>query len=65
MAELKDKKIKCNKCGKEFIWTAEAQEFFKKHNLSAPKRCLLCRKKKQLIAFLVKMLWPPKELTEG
>ncbi len=43
---MQDKKIKCNECGYEFIFSVKDQEFFKEMNFSEPKKCKKCKKNK-------------------
>jgi ssDNA-binding Zn-finger/Zn-ribbon topoisomerase 1 len=38
-----DKIIRCENCGQDFPWTASEQEFYAEKDLSAPKRCMICR----------------------
>lgn len=45
---FEDKVLVCGDCGQEFTFTAGEQEFFESKNLSAPKRCADCRKKKKM-----------------
>ena len=40
-----DKKIQCKDCGKDFVWTADEQEFYQEKGFSAPLRCKECRVK--------------------
>lgn len=40
---LTDKKVVCKDCGKEFIFTANEQEFYQEHGFVEPKRCKACR----------------------
>lgn len=42
-----DIKIKCKDCGKEFIFTAAEQDFYKEHDFAQPKRCRLCRQNRK------------------
>lgn len=41
--ELKDKKMKCQDCSHDFVWTAGEQLFFQDRQLAPPKRCPKCR----------------------
>jgi len=42
--ELKDRKITCLNCGKEFIFSARDQRYYKERGFkNAPKRCRECR----------------------
>lgn len=41
---MQDKTIICKECGKEFVWTAGEQEFYKEKNFTnEPKKCRDCR----------------------
>lgn len=40
---MSDKVLKCLSCGREFVWTQGAQNFFAKMNFTEPKRCPDCR----------------------
>lgn len=42
-----DIKLQCKDCGKEFVFSAGEQEFYKSHNLRPPIRCQDCRKRKK------------------
>lgn len=49
MEEFKDKTLTCIDCGKDFIFTAGEQAFYKEKKLTNdPKRCKECREKKKL-----------------
>jgi NAD-dependent SIR2 family protein deacetylase len=37
------KTIKCQDCGKEFVFTEKDQKFYAEHNFVEPKRCKTCR----------------------
>lgn len=37
--------ITCKDCGREFVWTAEEQEFYQQKGFNAPLRCKDCRAK--------------------
>lgn len=37
--------ITCKDCGREFVWTAEEQEFYQQKGFNAPQRCKDCRAK--------------------
>ncbi len=41
-----DQKLKCIDCGNLFVWTTGEQEFYEKYDFLPPKRCKLCRKKR-------------------
>ena len=42
--KMKDNKaIKCKKCGQNFVWTREEQDFYKEKGLKPPVYCLICR----------------------
>lgn len=46
--EFQDKKKTCTGCGKEFIFTAGEQAFYKERGLeNEPKRCKECRDKRK------------------
>ena len=38
-----DKTIKCQDCGKEFVFTEREQEFYTEKGFEPPKRCKSCR----------------------
>ena len=38
-----DKKIKCQDCGEEFIFSVNEQKFYEEKGFTEPKRCRLCR----------------------
>lgn len=40
---MKDKKIVCKNCGKEFEFTVGEQEFYAEKGFSEPKKCKECR----------------------
>lgn len=45
---MEDKSLVCVDCGKEFIFTAGEQEFYKQMGFSnEPKRCKECRGKRK------------------
>ena len=44
---IQDIKIVCKDCGKEFIFTAGEQEFYKEKGFSNPVRCKDCREKRK------------------
>ena len=48
-SELKDKKIICKDCQKEFLFTANDQKFYIEHNFEEPKRCKSCREARKQI----------------
>ena len=48
-SELKDKKIICKDCQKEFLFTANDQKFYTEHNFEEPKRCKSCREARKQI----------------
>lgn len=41
--EEQDKIIKCQGCGREFVFTVNDQKFYKEKNFTEPKRCKSCR----------------------
>ena len=46
--EFTDKTLICKECGKEFVFSAKEQEFYKRKGLEhEPKRCKDCRWKKK------------------
>ena len=46
--EFEDKTLVCQDCGKEFIFTAGEQAFYKEKGLdNEPKRCKECRDKRK------------------
>lgn len=38
-----DKKIKCQDCGEDFIFTERDQNFYQEKGFEPPKRCKFCR----------------------
>lgn len=45
---MTDKTLKCVDCGKEFVFTANEQEFYKEKGFTnEPKRCKECRDAKK------------------
>lgn len=48
MEEFKDETLICKDCGKEFIFTAGEQEFYKQNEFkNKPARCKACRDAKK------------------
>lgn len=46
-SEFEDLSINCIDCGKDFVWTAGEQQFFRDKNLqNPPKRCKECKQAK-------------------
>lgn len=45
---IEDIEIICKDCGKKFIFTVGAQEFYKSKNFPTPKHCRECSKKRRL-----------------
>lgn len=45
--DLKDEKIKCLDCDKDFIFTTGEQRYFLSKDLSPPKRCPECRTRRR------------------
>ena len=46
--EFEDKTLICKDCGKEFVFTAGEQAFYKEKGLTnEPKRCKECRDKRK------------------
>ena len=46
---FEDKTRTCKKCGKEWIWTASEQKFFKEKGFFKPSMCKECRSKIKVI----------------
>lgn len=45
---FQDQTLQCRDCGKEFVWTAEEQDFYEKKGFTnAPVRCPDCRRAKK------------------
>lgn len=45
---MEDKTLVCQDCGKEFVFTAGEQEFYKAKGFdNEPKRCKECREKRK------------------
>ena len=42
-----DKQITCIDCGQDFIFSVSEQDFFRRKNLTEPKRCKECRVKRK------------------
>ena len=40
---MEDKIIKCQDCGKEFVFTVNEQKFYEEKGFTPPKRCKVCR----------------------
>jgi CxxC-x17-CxxC domain-containing protein len=40
---FQDQNLTCQDCGKQFVWSAEDQEFYAERGLQQPKRCKDCR----------------------
>lgn len=36
-------------CGKEFIFKADEQDYYKAHDLTFPKRCRDCRRRRKML----------------
>ena len=52
-AKKKTKVIECCECGRGFQFTGGEQHFYEKHDLSQPKRCPECRKRrKEMFKFI-------------
>lgn len=45
--EFRDRPITCYDCGTEFVLTAGEAVFYKNKSLSPPKRCRMCRQRRQ------------------
>jgi CxxC-x17-CxxC domain-containing protein len=43
-----DKTLVCSDCGREFVFTADDQEFFASRGYLEPKRCRSCRANRRL-----------------
>ena len=39
--------IKCQDCGRDFIFYENEQKFYEEKHLSQPKRCRICRQNKK------------------
>ncbi|MBQ8452014.1 MAG: zinc-ribbon domain containing protein [Clostridia bacterium] len=46
---FEDKTLTCKKCGKEWIWTASEQKFFKEKGFFRPSMCKECRANTKVI----------------
>ena len=46
---FEDKTLTCKKCGKEFVWTASEQKFFKEKGFFRPSLCKDCKKSERVI----------------
>lgn len=45
---LEDRTLQCSDCGKDFVFTAAEQEFFRERGFEhAPKRCVECRRQRR------------------
>ncbi|MCZ7645079.1 MAG: zinc-ribbon domain containing protein [Planctomycetota bacterium] len=44
---FEDKVLPCQECGKDFLFTAGEQRYFKKQNFGFPRRCKECREKRK------------------
>jgi CxxC-x17-CxxC domain-containing protein len=45
---FQDQNLKCRDCGKDFVWTAEEQDFYQQKDFTnAPVRCPECRQAKK------------------
>jgi len=44
MSNYEEETLRCADCGKEFIWEAEEQEYFREQGFDPPKRCQDCRR---------------------
>ena len=45
--DMKDKKIMCRDCGKDFMFIAGEQKFYKEKGFNDPVRCKECRVSRQ------------------
>ena len=49
---MQDQNLVCKDCGKQFVWTAGEQEFYKQKGFdNSPTRCPDCRSKKKAEKF--------------
>ena len=46
--EEADVRIKCQDCGKEFVFTVRDQKFYEENGYLPPKRCRSCRNARTL-----------------
>ena len=46
---FEDKTLKCKKCGKDWVWTASEQKFYKEKGFFKPSLCKECRKSMKTI----------------
>ncbi len=46
---FEDKTLTCKKCGKEWVWTASEQKFYKEKGFYRPSMCKDCRAKTKVI----------------
>ncbi len=46
-SEFVDRKLLCDDCNGEFVFTAGEQEFYMEKGFSEPKRCKPCRQKRK------------------
>lgn len=44
---MEDRKIKCQDCGEEFVFTVNDQNFYAEKGFKEPKRCKFCRANKK------------------
>lgn len=44
---MEDKKIKCQDCGEDFVFTVNDQRFYAEKGFNEPKRCKFCRANKK------------------
>lgn len=42
-----DQTLICSDCGKQYVWTAGEQDFYKQKGFEAPHRCPECREKRK------------------
>ena len=40
---FQDETLTCRDCGRQFVFTAGEQEFYRERGMSEPKRCETCR----------------------
>lgn len=44
---MEDKKLVCEDCGQEFVFSGEEQEFYAMRGFQEPKRCKPCRARRK------------------
>lgn len=43
-----DERLTCADCGREFVWSAREQEFYKEKGFQPPKRCKECSRARKV-----------------